>query len=106
MYTQYYKIVLAIAHCPILDGNRHIHCRDDVINHIVHLNQAAIDPPTKGIEVHARSTHEKCRMHADLGQTTTREMSVAPMEPEGVGEGGKMVPLPHPWGVLGNGDVE
>ena len=24
----------------------------------------------------------------------------------GVGEGGKMVSLPRPWGVLGNGDVE
>jgi hypothetical protein len=45
-------------------------------------------------------------MHADLGQATAREMPVAPMGPEGVGEGGKMVPLPRPWGVLRNGDVE
>jgi hypothetical protein len=106
MYTQYYKNVPVIAHCPLLDGNRRIRCRNDVINHIVHLNQAATDPPTEGTKVHARSTHEKCQIHADLGQATAREMPVAPMGPEGVGEGGKMVPLPRPWGVLRNGDVE
>jgi hypothetical protein len=45
-------------------------------------------------------------MHADLGQAIARQMPVAPMGPEGVGEGGKMVSLPRPWTVLGNGGTE